>query len=213
MAGLLRLLRLAQDQGAELFTLGPLLADVPGHALKDVVQDEPFLTQLVDLLHELLVVVGALVEVRDRLLQALLELPDLLAPRALLRVAARPQRLVPGLRPPLLLCWPSAALLGEFDVRGGQVLVELVEPPLLQLELPGRGVYVPHVELQHVAASRGAPRRPEAGAAAHGLREGVPELPGGHPRLARTQRRRGARHCPRAGKGPPKGGEGGGRAA
>mmetsp|Transcript_11487 Transcript_11487/g.35835 ORF Transcript_11487/g.35835 Transcript_11487/m.35835 type:complete len:437 (-) Transcript_11487:78-1388(-) len=96
--------------------------------LEDSVEDLPLPTEQVDLLPQLLVLRRALVEVCDGLYQPLLQLSNLGLLVLHSVILRRLEQLVPlSLAVVLLLV-------------GTQVLVELVQPPPLQLQLPRRGL-------------------------------------------------------------------------
>ena len=118
VARLVRLVRDLDDPRHLLLLLRQLLLEL----LVDLVEDEALAAQVVDVLAQLLVVRERLVVLLERLVEPVLEDGDLLGDR-LVVLAAR-------VDPAHLL-----ALLPDLLVHQLHLLVELVDPPLLELDL------------------------------------------------------------------------------
>ena len=118
VARLVRLVRDLDDPSHLLLLLRQLLLEL----LVDLVEDEALAAEVVDVLAQLLVVRERLVVLLERLVEPVLEDGDLLGDR-LVVLAAR-------VDPAHLL-----ALLPDLLVHQLHLLVELVDPPLLELDL------------------------------------------------------------------------------
>mmetsp|Transcript_49997 Transcript_49997/g.140625 ORF Transcript_49997/g.140625 Transcript_49997/m.140625 type:complete len:347 (-) Transcript_49997:113-1153(-) len=154
------------DLGRELAESLTAARDSELQLLEVGVQYLPLFSQLVNLLSQVLVICLALVQVRNRLLQVPLELSNLcffvrdrivlssLEQLALLALLIRIHG-VPGLALRPLIQLVLLPLLAILRLRHHEVFVHLVEPPLLQLELPGGAADV-LVKPGHVVGEVGA---------------------------------------------------------